>query len=117
MTSTEPARSEAWSIGDRLHLDGAGGTSLAALRGTWDPQTASLEAEIPWLVAELQQRGVRIFRVAYNPARWDAAPRTAHADGRIVHLGLFRSLAPNLLVLQGSHGERVDLTVPAATAA
>jgi hypothetical protein len=95
-----------------LQLDGEAGRLPSTLHGTWAPGSASLNAELPALVAELHRRGIRIVRVAFNPTRWDPAPRTVPADGRVVHLGLFHSLTPNLLILQGTAGERVDLTVP-----
>lgn len=95
-----------------LHLDTAPGRLPSTIGGSWAPQSSSLTTEVPGLVEELHRRGIRIVRIAYNPTRWDATPRTVPADGRTIHLGLFRTLAPDLLILQGTWGERVDLTVP-----
>ena len=95
-----------------LHLDSAPGRLPSTITGAWAPLTSSLAAEIPELVEELHREGIRIVRIAYNPTRWETAPRAVPADGRTVHLGLFRTLAPDLLILQGTRGERVDLTVP-----
>lgn len=114
MTTTTSAPSAVVGVAGALHLDAEDGASLAALSGAWAPATADLAAELPALVAELHRRGVRVFRIAYNPARWHEAPHQVTADGRAVHLGLFRTLPPDLLILQGSHGERLDLTVPPA---
>ena len=100
-----------------LHLDGAVGRLPADLTGTWEPGSADLSTQLPPLIAELHRAGVRIYRIAYNPGRWEVAPRTLAADGRTVHLGFFTTLAPDLLILQGSAGERIDLTVPPVDAA
>jgi hypothetical protein len=113
MSTTHPAPSPPRR--SSLHLNGAVGRRPADLTGTWAPTSADLSTELPALVAELHRSGVRIYRIAYNPTRWDPAPRSLPADGRTVHLGLFRTLSPDLLILQGSAGERVDLTVPPAS--
>jgi len=111
--STATSSPSAAPAGDgTLQLDGEAGRLPSTLHGTWAPASRSLAMELPDLVAELHRRGVRIVRVAFNPIRWDTAPRTVAADGRVIHLGLFHSLTPNLLILQGTAGERVDLTVP-----
>ena len=112
MTTSVPAASRLPPTGGPLHLDGEVGRLPADLTGTWAPASASLSDELPAVIAELHVMGVRIYRIAYNPGRWDPAPRTLAADGRTVHLGFFRTLAPDLLILQGSAGERIDLQVP-----
>jgi Family of unknown function (DUF5994) len=82
------------------------------LDGAWWPRTRSLSDELPGLVQELHRRGVRVTRVAYNPEAWEPAPRRLAADGRIIRLGWFRSIDPQLLDLTGdSHRGRLDLLV------
>lgn len=111
MTST--TRSPDPTRDGTLHLDGVVGRSTADLTGTWSPSTTDLSEELPPLITELHELGARIFRIAYNPSRWDPASRKLQADGRTVHLGAFHTLEPDLLILTGSAGERVDLAVPA----
>jgi hypothetical protein len=94
--------------GERTTLDGA-----------WWPRTRSLDEELPGLVQELHRRGIRVTRVAYNPDAWETAPRRMAADGRIIRLGWFRSIDPQLLDLTGDAARgRLDLlVVPPDTAA
>jgi hypothetical protein len=92
------------------------------LDGAWWPRTRSLTGELPALVEELHRRGIRVTRAAYNPDGWDPAPRRLAADGRIIRLGWFRSIDPQLLNLTGDFTRgRIDLLVvppdtPAAAA-
>jgi len=89
------------------------------LDGAWWPRTRSLSDELPRLVEELDRRGVRVTRVAYNPDAWEAAPRRLAADGRTIRLGWFRSIDPQLLDLTGdtTRGRLDLLVVPPETAA
>jgi hypothetical protein len=82
------------------------------LDGAWWPRTRNLSDELPALVTELHSRGIRATRVAYNPAGWDPAPRRLDADGRVIRLGWFRGLDPQMLDLTGDlQRARVDLLV------
>lgn len=105
MTISTAARQD-----ERLQLVDA--PTGGARSGTWSPASSDLSEELPGLVSDLHRKGLRIFRVAYNPDRWDHAPRRIAADGRTVRLGWFHHLPEDLLILQGTAGERVDLTVP-----
>src|SRR3954462_4888220 len=89
------------------------------LDGAWWPRTRSLGDELPGLVKELHRRGIRVTRAAYNPDGWDPAPRRLQADSRVLRLGRFRSIDPQLLALTGdSKRGRLDLlVVPPDTAA
>jgi hypothetical protein len=89
------------------------------LDGAWWPRTRSLSDELPGLVKELHRRGIRVTRAAYNPDGWDPAPRRLQADSRVIRLGWFRSIDPQLLDLIGdSKRGRLDLlVVPPDTAA
>lgn len=92
------------------------------LDGAWWPRSRDLAAELPALVAELHRsRGVRVTRVAYSTDRWDAVPRRIAADGRLVRVGWFRAIDPNMVSLTDNGTGRLDLLVippgtPAATA-
>lgn len=89
------------------------------LDGAWWPRSRSLGTELPALITELRQRGVRVSRVTYHPDSWDTASRRLDADGRVIRLGWFRSLDPHLLNLTTGEGgrSRLDLLVvpPGAT--
>jgi len=90
------------------------------LDGAWWPRSRSLTRELPGLVEELHRRGIRMTRVAYNPQAWDPAPRRLEADDRVVRLGWFRGIDPQLLNLTGDFTRgRLDLLVvpPEATRA
>jgi Family of unknown function (DUF5994) len=89
------------------------------LDGAWWPRTRSLSEELPGLVQELDRRGIRVTRVAYNPDAWETAPRRMAADGRTIRLGWFHSIDPQLLDLTGDSARgRLDLlVVPPDTAA
>lgn len=104
-------------------LAAAPGGRMTTLDGAWWPHSRSLTDELPALITELHRRDLRITRVVYNPESWDPAPRRLRADGRIVRLGWFRSIDPNLVYLTGNYGDnRVELlvvppdTAPAASA-
>jgi hypothetical protein len=87
-------------------------SARTTLDGAWWPRTRDLSEELPALLTELHSRGIRATRVAYNPASWDPAPRRLDADGRVIRLGWFRSIDPQLLDLTGDlERGRVDLLV------
>jgi hypothetical protein len=89
------------------------------LDGAWWPRTRDLTHELPALVEELQRRGIRVTRVAYNPDLWEPAPRRLEADGRTIRLGWFRNLDRQLLNMTGdlSRGRLDFLVVPPDTTA
>ena len=82
------------------------------LDGAWWPRTADPDGELGPLLEELQRRGVRATRVAYNPASWPRTGRRLRTGDRTVRLGWFRQLDPHLLSLTGDPDRaRVDLLV------
>jgi Family of unknown function (DUF5994) len=92
----------------------------ATLDGAWWPRMRDLTHELAPLVEELHRRGIRVTRVAYNPAPWGPTPRRLAADGRTLRLGWFRSIDRHLLNMTGdSNRGRLDLLVvpPDTTAA
>jgi hypothetical protein len=90
----------------RLTLLDQASARRATLDGAWWPRSGDLSQELPGLVEELHRRGVRVTRVGYAPTRWDPAPPRLAADGRVLRLGWFRTIDPQLLTLTG------DLTRP-----
>ncbi|HEX2291068.1 MAG TPA: DUF5994 family protein, partial [Pseudonocardiaceae bacterium] len=87
------------------------------LDGVWWPRTRDLTQELPALVEELDRRGIRVARVAYNPDLRGPAPQRLDADGRTIRLGWFRNLDRQLLNMTGdsSRGRLDFLVVPADT--
>lgn len=90
----------------------------SVLDGAWWPRSRELARELPLLVSEFAELGVRVTRVIYHPALWLIAPTKLRVGGRTVHLGWFREIDPNLVTLQTSQNERMELLVipPEATA-
>lgn len=105
----------------RLHLmsehPSAGGPQ-STLDGAWWPRSRELAREVPLLVAEFAELGVRVTRFVYHPSLWLIAPTKVHVGGRTVHLGWFREIDPNLITLRTSQDDRIELLVipPEATA-
>src|SRR3954454_3741148 len=89
----------------RLHLMTAHpskGRPQNTLDGAWWPRSRELAREVPMLVAEFAELGVRVTRFVYNPSLWLIAPPKVAAGGRNVHLGWFREIDPNLVSLRTS---------------
>jgi hypothetical protein len=84
-----------------------------AVDGAWWPRSTDLAGELPALVAALDDRGLRISRIAYSLSAWDATPHRVRAGGRTVRTGGFRVIDPSLVSLTpaGGAGEPVDLRV------
>lgn len=80
--------------------------------GAWCPRSRNLAAELPALIADLRQQGLRVKRVAYNPALWNPAPRRIIADSVPIDLGRAASFYPHLLrfFLTGGDGH-IDVLV------
>jgi hypothetical protein len=105
---------------NRLALMDQASARRATLDGAWWPHSSNLSHELPALIEELHHRGVRVTRVAYSPDRWAPAPTRLSTDGRVIRLGWFRTIDPQLLSLTGDlMRTRVDLLVlpPDATEA
>ncbi|MEU8843325.1 DUF5994 family protein [Streptomyces roseus] len=87
-------------------------TTLAGqLDGAWWPHSRDLEAELPPLVAALQEPWGRITRVTVNPARWPVVPRRVAVDGRVLHVGWFAEQDADKLILLAYAVGRWDLLV------
>ncbi|MFF4100029.1 DUF5994 family protein [Streptomyces sp. NPDC001903] len=99
-------------------------TTLAGrLDGAWWPHSRDLEAELPPLVAALEEPWGRVTRVTVNPTRWPVIPRGIALDGRrTLHVGRFVEQDPDKLILLSYTVGRWDLlvippeTAPAAAA-
>src|SRR5690242_6538896 len=100
--------------GARLHLVSghpAQGNARNTLDGAWWPRSRELTREVPLLVKEFAELGVRVTRFVYNPSFWLIAPTKTQVGGRTVHLGWFREVDPNLVSLRTSQNDRIELLV------
>jgi hypothetical protein len=100
----------------RLRL-GAALSRGTLLDGGWWPRSADPAAELPRLIAAIEDRCGRVTRLMLGPAGWDSQPRRLGAAARVVKVGWFSGQPACLLtVFYGSSG-RVDLlVVPPGTA-
>jgi Family of unknown function (DUF5994) len=97
----------------RLHLMSAhpSGGAQTTLDGAWWPRSRELAREVPLLVEQFAELGIRVNRVVYHPQLWMIAPTKVHVAGRRVHLGWFREIDPHLVSLRTSQGDRIELLV------
>jgi hypothetical protein len=100
----------------RLRL-GASLSHGTLLDGGWWPRSADLAAELPGLIAAIEDRGGRVTRLMLGPAGWDNQPRRLGAAGRVVKIGWFPGQPAGLLTAFCGGTGRVDLLiVPTGTA-
>jgi Family of unknown function (DUF5994) len=97
----------------RISLSAHLNTPHTAVDGAWWPRSTDLAAELPSLVAALDERGLRISRISYSLSAWDTTPHRVQAGGRTVRTGGFRVIDPALVSLTpaGGAGQPVDLRV------
>ncbi|WP_406511297.1 DUF5994 family protein [Streptomyces sp. NBC_00161] len=87
-------------------------TTLAGrLDGAWWPYSRDLEAELPPLVAALDEPWGRVTRVTVNPICWPVVPRKVPVGGRVLHVGWFTEQDPDKLILLSYTVGRWDLLV------
>jgi hypothetical protein len=80
--------------------------------GGWWPRSGDLSLELPPLLTAMWSAGYDVFRVMYNLAAWDPAPRKLTVSGRRVRLGGFRLQDKASISLVDSGGwKRVELVV------
>ena len=80
--------------------------------GAWCPRSRNLAAELPALIADLREQGLRVKRVSYNPALWNPAPRRIIADSVPIDLGRAASFYPHLLrFFLAGDDEHIDVLV------
>jgi hypothetical protein len=86
--------------GERTTLDGA-----------WWPRSRDLAREIPSLAAALDEQGIRVTRVIYNPGTWLPAPHKLWPAGRRINLGWFTEMDQHLVGLRTVLQGRLELLV------
>ena len=90
----------------------------APLDGGWWPRSGDPAAELPGLIAALDERCGRITRVMVGTVGWDAGrPRRLYvgspAGNRVVKVGWFATMPAGLLTAISASGRRADLvTIP-----
>jgi hypothetical protein len=87
------------------------------LDGGWWPRSADPAAELPGLIAAIEDRRGRVTRLMLGPAGWDSQPRRLAAAGRVIKVGWFTGQPAGLLTAFCGSSSRVDLlVVPPGTA-
>ncbi len=87
--------------------------------GAWWPYSRDMAAELPDLIAAVDQRlGRTTVRVGVHQDAWQSIPRRIPARGRQVRIDWFRHTDPRVITLFFAAGEPVVLLlVPSGTAA
>ncbi|MFC4534904.1 DUF5994 family protein [Sphaerisporangium dianthi] len=84
----------------------------APVDGVWWPRSRDAAAELPGLVAAVDQRlGRTTLRVGVYRDAWDDIPRRITNRGRQIRVGWFRSSDPRVITLIFAAGEPVVLSV------
>jgi hypothetical protein len=91
----------------------------AVVDGAWWPYSRDAAAELPALIAAVDQRlGRTTLRVGVHRDAWRRIPRRIPAPGRQVRIGWFRHADPRVITVIFAAGEPVVLLIiPPGTAA
>ncbi|MEV4605018.1 DUF5994 family protein [Amycolatopsis sp. NPDC049253] len=87
------------------------GSERGHVDGGWWPRSTDLEAELPSLVAALEQWVGPVTRVSYHLDTWGPATRKVYVGDRIVPLEGFRFTNPHTITAIGSNARQVVLLV------
>ena len=99
----------------RLSLDPAG-AKRTGINGGWWPRSRDAGAELPGLVAELNERAGRISRVALQVGAFANIPHQLTVGGRKIHVAWFRYMnAHSVILTMASRDDLVLLVVPPGT--
>ena len=92
---------------------------LAVVDGAWWPSSCDAAAELPSLIATVDQLLDRVtLRIGVHRDTWQNIPRRIPARGRQVRIGWFRHADPRVITLSFTAGEPVVLLIiPSGTAA
>ena len=81
------------------------------LDGAWSPHSRDVTTQLPRLLAALPDRLGRITRVSLNLTMWDATPNRVQTPGRVLKVGWFTVIDPNLMTLSDAEGHQTLLVV------
>ncbi len=81
------------------------------LDGTWSPRTGDPLAELPGLVAALEQAGGPVARLLLSVVGWTSRPHEVTLGVRAVSLGYFCDRPPALLTAVRADGTTVTLLI------
>jgi hypothetical protein len=88
----------------------------AVVDGSWWPYSNDADAELPGLIAAVDQRlGRTTLRVGLHRDAWQHIPRRIPARGRRVRVGWFRHTDPRLITLAFAAGEPIVLLIVPST--
>jgi hypothetical protein len=83
-----------------------------AVDGAWWPASYDAGAELPALIAAIDQRlERRVLRVGLHIDTWDNIPRRIAAPGRQIRVGWFRTIDPHVANLISPGIEHLNLLV------
>ncbi|MEV0588816.1 DUF5994 family protein [Nonomuraea sp. NPDC050310] len=84
----------------------------AVVDGAWWPYSCDATAELPTLIAAVDQRlGRTTLRIGVHRDTWQHLPRRLPARGRQVRIGWFRHADPRVITLVFAVGEPVVLLI------
>lgn len=82
-----------------------------SLDGAWWPRSRDVTTQLPSLLLALPDRIGRITRVSLNMKMWDPTPNRVPTATRILKVGWFTVIDPDLLALSDEQGHRILLAV------
>jgi hypothetical protein len=81
------------------------------LDGAWWPHSSDVAIELPPLLNAIGQQFGRTRAVMLNPAAWTASPQWVPWGTRRARIEWYRHQDPNIAILLGENGVRIDLLV------
>jgi hypothetical protein len=96
----------------RLSLDPAG-AKRNGINGGWWPRSRDAGAELPGLIADLNERAGRVSRVALQVGAFANIPHQLTVSGRKVHVAWFRYMnVYSVILTMASRDDLVLLVIP-----
>jgi uncharacterized protein DUF5994 len=83
------------------------------LDGTWSPRSDDPLAELPGLIAALEQAGGPLVRLLLSVVGWTSRPHEVTVGDRVVSLGYFCDRPPALLTAVRADGSTITLLISA----
>ena len=93
-------------LGIRTDLD-----TPTILDGAWWPRSRDTVVELVNLIIAMDERHLTLSRIILDPDPWDTRPHRISVAERVIRVGWFDSLEPDLLIATTRSGHRIDLLV------